>query len=63
MLCSLSVISNSKGSHPLLDNKITGLIISTEQQLTLKTIKLLKNEKLRDKVVTNARILDEEKIQ
>jgi len=61
MSCGLPVISTSKGSDITLDNKIAGFIVSTEQELALKAIELLKNEKLRDEIATNARILSEEK--
>jgi len=61
MSCGLPVILTSKGSYLTLDNKIRGFTVSTEQELALKTIELLKNEKLRDEIATNSRLLSEEK--
>ncbi len=61
MSCGIPVISTTKGSIPTMNNKSTGFIVSTEQELAMKTIELLKNEKLRDTVAINSRLLIKEK--
>ncbi len=61
MSCGIPVISTAKGSIPTMNNKITGFIINTEQELASKIIELLGNDKLRDEIAINSRLLIEEK--
>jgi len=59
MSCGLPIISISKGSNITMDNKITGFIVNTVQELASKTIELLKNEKFRNEIATNSRLVSE----